>query len=268
MKRVLKVGAVIFGAVVVTALGIDAADTMSGSRTTLLGQIISTSDQGGCPEGMVGVPMSNTLSCVDIYEASPSEECPHQTVSSAMQSQENVNDSACQANSAPGVLPWRNVTREQALSACIRAGKRLLTPEEWYLVAAGTPDNNFCNIDSSGVQSAGGLNSCVSSVGVYDAIGNLWEWVSGDVIEGSYGSRDLPQEGYVAQVDSAGLPLVTNSSPSNLFYDDYFWMSEDGSYGILRGGFYGSQSDAGIYATQAKTTPTGYGAGIGFRCGF
>lgn len=264
----LKVGAVVLCAVVITALGIDAADTMSGSRTTLLGQLISTTDDGGCPAGMIAVPMSNTLTCVDVYEASPSESCPHQGINSSVQSQENINDASCQADSVAQVAPWRNITREQAMSACIRAGKRLLTAEEWYLVAAGTPDTGVCNTDSNSAQPTGNSSTCVSSVGIYDAIGNLWEWVSGDIIEGVYNTRSLPEEGYVTQVDSAGLPVLTSVQPSSLFYEDYFWFSETGGYGILRGGFYGSQSDAGLYATQAKTMPTGSGAGIGFRCGY
>lgn len=264
----LKVGAVVFVSVAITALGIDAADTISGSRTTLLGQLISSSEVGACGEGMVAVPMVNGLSCVDMYEAAPAEECPHPMVVNMLQSKENTDDSGCKAISKAEQIPWRNVTREQAVSACLRAGKRLLTAKEWYTIAAGTPDTGVCNIDGSNARSTGENDDCRSSVGVYDAIGNVWEWVSDDVIEGQYEGRPLPQEGYVAQVDAAGMPVLTDTQPSGLFYEDYFWMNPAGGYGVLRGGFYGSQSDAGIYATQAKTAPTGYGAGIGFRCGY
>jgi hypothetical protein len=55
---------------------------------------------------------------------------------------------------------------------------------------------------------------------------------------------------------------------SDLFYSDYFWSTSEGAFGILRGGFFGSRSDAGVYAAHARTVPTSVGTAIGFRCIF
>ena len=66
---------VIFGALVVTALGIDASDTFNGLKSTLLSQVISR-DEGKCPLGMSAVENIPNVTCVDMYEASPNAKCP------------------------------------------------------------------------------------------------------------------------------------------------------------------------------------------------
>ena len=266
MKQ-LKVGAVIFGALIITALGIDAADTLSGSRSTLLGQLILSEKVGSCPDGMIEAGMSETFRCVDIFEASASSDCPHPTPTNEIETKENIDSESCRAVSKEKVDTWRFITREQAQSACVKAGKRLPKSSEWYLVSVGTPDTaSKCNIDTAGVTQTGAHAQCVSSVGVFDTIGNAWEWTSDDVFDGNFEGRALPPSGYVAQVDSQGVATLTNSSPSGLFYKDYFWSSKEGAFGILRGGFFGSEFDAGVYAVHAQTLPTAAGTAIGFRC--
>jgi hypothetical protein len=262
----LKVGAVIFSAVLITALGIDAADTLQGSRSTLLGQVIDVKESNNCPTGMAPVPMASSFTCVDIYEASASAECPYANPSNELQSQENVAHRECKAVSKPDVDAWRFVTREQAFTACMRAGKRLPKSEEWYLSSVGTVDTSEnCNIDSGTVKKTGD-NACISAVGAYDTIGNVWEWTSNDVIEGMLNGRELPQTGFVTQVDAQGIAVLTDTNASELFYKDYFWSSKQGTFGMLRGGFYGSKQDAGVYAVHADTPPTTAGTAIGFRC--
>jgi hypothetical protein len=263
----LKLGAVIFGAVVITALGIDAADTLSGSRSTLLGQVIGSVPTSVCGDGMVEVPVGGTFSCVDIYEASASPECPNLNPSNELQTQENMNESSCKAVSNENVDAWRFVSREQAFTACMRAGKRLPLASEWYTVSVGTPDDSKkCNIDSNGPTKTGDSPECVSAAGVHDAIGNVWEWTSDDVVEGKYNGRDLPESGHVNQVDSSGVAVMSSSQPSDIFYKDYFWSSRTGFFGMLRGGYYGSREDAGVYSIHADTVPTTAGTAIGFRC--
>ena len=263
----LKVGAVIFGALIITALGIDAADTLSGSRSTLLGQLISFESSGLCPKGMIEVGMSETFTCVDMFEASASSECPHPSPINELETKENIDSQACKAESTSNVDAWRFITREQAQSSCIKAGKRLPKSNEWYLVSVGTPDDaSKCNINTQDVAQTGAYPQCVSSVGVFDSIGNAWEWTSDDVFDGNFEGRALPASGYVAQVDSNGIATLTNPNPSGLFYKDYFWSAKSGAFGILRGGFFGSQSDAGVYTVHAETVPTAAGTAIGFRC--
>jgi len=263
----LKVGAVVFGAVLITALGIDAADTLSGSRSTLLGQLIKAAPDGICPSGMVEVPMATTFKCADIFEASASRECPNSNPSNEQETQANMNNAECKAASAQKTDAWRYVTREQALTACLRAGKRLPQSGEWYLVSAGTPDSEqSCNISGSAPHKTGDKESCVSAVGVKDAIGNVWEWTSDDVIGGVYNGRALPPTGYVAQVDNGGVAVETSQNESAIFAKDFFWTQSEGAFGMMRGGFYGSKSDAGVYTIHADTPPTTSGTAIGFRC--
>jgi len=261
----LKVGAVVFMSVAFTTLAIDAADTLSGSKSTLLGQLIST-ESSACPDGMLAVPVAQSFDCVDEYEATASPDCPYPQPNNTQQSSSNISNPDCKSISEKDEIPWRFVTREQAATACLRSGKRLITSAEWHLIAAGTPDTKVCNIESSGAKPSGENELCKSAVGVKDTIGNVWEWTSDDVIEGKYQGREVPESGYVAQVDSGGFPTMTNNTASGLFFEDYFWSEREGAYGVLRGGFYGSKSDAGMYSTHAQTLPTVSGTAIGFRC--
>lgn len=262
----LKIVAVILFAVVITTLGIDAADTLSGKGGTMLGQIVG-SDAGVCPKGMVEVPNALSFTCVDKWEASTGEKCPDQNPGSQTESQKNINDPQCMSESKSGVQPWRFVTREQAKAACVRAGKRLPSASEWYEAAIGTVDNNsLCNVDNELVMQSGQNTECVSAAGAEDMIGNVWEWVNDDIIDGQYKGRLLPDEGYVVQVDNDGVATKSDGDGDDMFGNDYIWTSKTGAYGILRGGFYGSEEDAGLYALHGKTAPTAAGTAIGFRC--
>ena len=266
MKGVLKIGAVIFGAVIITALGIDAADTLSGSRSTMLGQLIAT-QEGVCPDGMVEHPTASTFTCFDEYEASTDESCPVPNPQNEIDALKNAKDSGCGAVSAASRPPWTFVSREQAETACMRAGKRLPTNEEWQQIAAGTPDAvGDCNASKGKIEQTGDSPSCRSAAGAYDVVGNVWEWTSDDVFDGVYNGRDLPAEGYVLQVDKGGVATKSGTSPDELFGEDYFWSEKEGAYAMMRGGFYGSQEDAGVYTTHAATLPTMAGPAIGFRC--
>lgn len=262
----LKVGGVVFGALVLTALGIDAADTLQGSRSTLLGQLVGAR-AGACPTGMIEVPAATTFTCVDKYEASPNASCPLATPNNELETNTNLADTTCGAASVAGVTPWRYVAREEAQLACVRSGKRLPTNEEWQLSAAGTPDSEAdCNVSGSGVGQTGSKPACLSAAGIYDAVGNVWEWTHDDVFDGVYNGRTLPNEGYVTQVDRGGVATVSSSTPEELFGSDYFWSRAEGAYAMMRGGFYSSKTDAGVYAVHAATLPTMRGVAIGFRC--
>lgn len=265
--KFLKVGFVVFGALVITTLGISAADVFSGNSGSLLGQLIQNTEKGVCPAGMTEVVVGQTFSCVDIYEVSVSEQCPVPSPKSAAQTQENINTLECAPVSVEGAVPWTYVTRAQAQSLCARAGKRLPTATEWFTFAAATLDtNDECNTDSTSVVPAGSKTNCRSGAGVYDAVGNVWEWVSDDVLEGSLLGRVLPGEGYVSQVDASGVATETALKESAEFGGDYFWQEPEGVYGMLRGGFFGSEDDAGVYAIHAKTKPTDSALAVGFRC--
>jgi formylglycine-generating enzyme required for sulfatase activity len=263
-----KISLVIFGALIITALGIDAADTLQGNNGTLLSQVISRdAGSGGCPSGMNAVDTIPTLTCVDVYEASVGEKCPVQSPEQTVGTQQNVDSRECLPVSKAEVMPWRYISRDQAMQMCARAGKRLPTSDEWYQLGLGMADiENSCNVNERNASKAGAYASCVTPHGVHDLVGNVWEWVSDDVINGTYNARALPESGYVSQVDGQGIAVAVSPDAQDMFGKDYFWARSDGAYGIIRGGYYDSGTDAGVYTVHADTLPTTASIGIGFRC--
>lgn len=262
-----KTALVVFGALIITALGIDASDTLTGSEGTLLSQVIRSSDQGACPRGMSFIENGTTVTCVDTYEVSTGKDCPAPEPESMLASLKNVESSNCLPESKAEANPWRYVTRDQAMQMCARAHKRLPTSEEWYALSLGMVGvESSCNVDTDAAARTGAYTECITPHGAFDLVGNVWEWVSDDVIDGKYRERELPKEGYVAQVDVAGMATESSETPQELFGNDYFWSQTTGAYGIIRGGYYGSGKDAGLYAVHADTPPTSASAGIGFRC--
>jgi hypothetical protein len=209
--RFLKVGAVVFGALVITTLGISASDMLQGSSGSLLGQLMGSAPDGPCPAGMIHVPTSVSFTCVDEFEVAPSATCPHAQPANLMQTQENINQLDCVAESVVDRVPWTFVAREQARAMCARSGKRLPTMEEWYMIALATPDSpELCQLTATAPTVNNPDSQCRSGVGVVNAVGNVWEWVSDDVVEGQLNGVALPEEGYVTQVTSTGLPIATS----------------------------------------------------------
>ena len=159
-----------------------------------------------CPVDMVKVGGI----CVDVYEASvwslpPTGSGPRGTqyggVSDNYPCSDNGNDCSGAnpifAASLPGVTPSGFITWFQAQQACANVGKRLLTNAEWQMAAAGTPtayepgaDNGMtdCNTSTAGaVVATGSRSNCVSNWGVFDMVGNLYEWVADWIQDNSDG---------------------------------------------------------------------------------
>ena len=266
MKRKIFITTIsILCTVVITTFSIDAADTLRGRGGTLLSNVLS-SKTDLCPEGMVHLS-GTTFSCVDAYEDSPSPACAIQKTANALDTRSNIDDIKCIPQSAPEVQPWVFIAYHQAVELCARAGKRLPTNTEWYKFSAGTPDTDACVIDQSGLATAHADSSCKNAFGVHDAIGNAWEWIDGVVKDGIYDGRTVPDSGYVKAVDEQGIATLTSPSGEDpAFHEDYFWSEKSGEFGMLRGGFYASGKDGGLYSLQAKT-PLSFSSGaIGFRC--
>lgn len=262
-----KVALVVICAVIITALGIDASDTLNGSKGTLLSQVIGTETKGKCPLGMSEVENVSGVTCVDRYEASAGSGCPERFPEQMLATLKNVETGDCGAESKNDAVPWRYVTRDQAMQMCARAGKRLPTNGEWYALSLGMNDvENTCNVSSKNISKTGEKTDCVTPHGAYDLVGNVWEWVSDDVQNGIYKSTEVPDSGYVAQVNAEGMPVLSDENPQILFGKDYFWSKKEGSFGIIRGGYYDSGTDAGAYSVHADTLPTTASVGIGFRC--
>ncbi|NKB70555.1 MAG: SUMF1/EgtB/PvdO family nonheme iron enzyme [Candidatus Latescibacteria bacterium] len=97
-----------------------------------------------------------------------------------------------------GAAPKVDITWAQAQSLCQARGKRLCSESEWEEACRG-PDNfaygygpefdqNRCNTAyrvgevwrrDRGTTSSGAFAECTNGYGVYDMIGNVWEWTDG-----------------------------------------------------------------------------------------
>jgi formylglycine-generating enzyme required for sulfatase activity len=258
---------VIVLAAALTTAGIKASDSLFGAK----GQVKSL-----CPAEMVFVPGSTGGFCIDKYEDSASSKCQISNPSSDQDSQKNINDQNCQAVSAAGEIPWRNLTQIQAVNLCAKAGKRLPTSEEWFSASLGTPDKDSnwglddCQVNNNWSQQPGLTGSgknCVSYAGAFDMIGNAWEWVQGTIEDGKYQGSSLPDEGYIKGVNAQGTPTATDINQADPNYnDDYLWIKKTGSRGNARGGYWANGNEGGLYSFYAVTEPNFSAVGVGFRC--
>ena len=257
---------VVLGALLITTLGVGAFDTYYVGTDGLVAQLLSGRSGAACPSGMVEVLTASTFRCIDSYEAAPGVACPHRSVRSAVQTRENLAAEGCQPVSVSGAEPWVHITRAEAAAACARSGKRLPDAGEWYQVALGLVNISDCLVRATGPQLTGTAPQCRTTDGVYDLVGNVWEWVADDVWAGSYNGRLLPAAGYVQSVDRDGMPVATAATPAVEFTGAYWYGAEGEATALLRGGFFGSGNDASIYTTHGNVTATTTTGGIGFRC--
>lgn len=181
-----------------------------------------------CASGMVPVPVEKPVYCIDAYEVS--------------------GDSSSQ--SVAGALPTTAVTFLEARAACeatpvlseagaVMSYKHLATDAEWEDAADGvygvggmpypygeSAEEGVCVLpDSTGVpvvdsvQLTGSAPRCVSPFGVYDQIGNAWEWVDPQ----QDGDRDAwfaysAAEGHGIELTDEGQVRATDGDVSWLAY--------------------------------------------------
>ena len=208
--------------------------------------------------------------------SSANEDCPNLKPNSINQSRFNLESLKCFPVSRANAIPWRNISRDQAILACAKAKKRLPTNKEWQQAALGTPDLNDnwsfddCQVNNNWKKQPGYTGSgknCISSAGVYDMIGNVWEWVSNSVVNGNHNNTELPDAGFVGGMGDDGIPGITNfDEPNKNYNNDYFWINKIGLRGIVRGGYWNNKTDAGQYSAYIINQPFQAEAGIGFRC--
>lgn len=265
LKNGARYIAVTVGIILLTSFSIDATDTLRGSQTAL-GIFADKVLQDSCPKDMVLIEGETHRFCLDIYEASPSTDCSYQKPGNVSETAVNISDADCLAVSTIDAVPWTFVAKSQAEQLCAKSQKRLPTAAEWYQGSLGTPDNRtVCNL-ASDLSMTGSWLDCRSGFGIYDMIGNVWELIAVSVNNGVYDNRTIPNEGFVDEVDDAGIATMTISEPNDIYNQDYFWSSSEGQVVMMRGGFYGSRSDGGIYATHAQSNQNFASAAVGFRC--
>lgn len=265
---------IVIGAILLTTLASKASDSFKISDTLLLAGTGKSTEILRCPKEMVYVPTSDGGFCIDRYEVTVGVTCPRMSPSSEAQTRENLVVGTCVPESTKGMYPWVNASFSQAMALCAKAGKRLPSPGEWYRAALGTPDTissgkAACVLGRAGIsqgEKTGVHEECISSFGAYDMVGNVWEWVDANVVDGTYAGRILPPEGYITEADADGVPSQTGTTSSPTFGGDYFFSDQTGVRGMFRGGFWNLTDKAGIFTVNATIQPSFAGSAVGFRC--
>ncbi|HEX6187739.1 MAG TPA: SUMF1/EgtB/PvdO family nonheme iron enzyme [Pyrinomonadaceae bacterium] len=171
-----------------------------------------------------------------------------------------VNGNGCAnvyAVSIAGVTPAGFVTWFQAAAAARNSLKRLPTNQEWQVAALGTPDGAPCNVGPGGtVASTGSAPGCVSDVGAFDMVGNVWERVAdwADFADGCV-TQSATFGGDLSCVGGPGQASPVGNKPGAMLRGGFFGLFE------LGGG-----THAGVFAVRANVTPDFAPNGIGFRC--
>lgn len=267
MRRIFIHIGVSIGALVLSTVAIGATDIAQNIGGGLMGAVFQS--QGGsspCGQGAALLNLGTRSICVDIYEASPASSCPKADPQSSLETTENLETISCTPHSTPDVLPWRFVSLTDAQQLCARVGKRLPTNEEWYKAVSGLTAQTCVVNERTSQPVHTGVRDCISPLGIHDMVGNVWEWVEGSVHDGRYEDRALPESGYVQAVDLNGVVSETSVEPARDFGEDYASIDATGVRGMLRGGFYNSQDDAGIFTLNAAVPLDFKTTGIGFRC--
>jgi formylglycine-generating enzyme required for sulfatase activity len=152
------------------------------------------------------------------------------------------------SNFKGGDLPVERVTSEEAGSYCDAVGMRLLTEAEWeYAARAGTTGARYGDLDqvawykgNSGEKTHPVAQKTANPWGLYDMLGNVWEWCSD-----WYGTYSASK-----QHDPTG--------PSS---------GQFGEFKVQRGGSWLSNPRDVRVSSRIRFEPAYRNLNIGFRCG-
>jgi len=139
---------------------------------------------------------------------------------------------AATGTQSPNILgegrhPVRGITWDQAVAYCGWAGKRLPTEAEWEAAGRGqgtnppmypwgndpTDNGNVFDLPDLDTYAVGTLPFNKSSAGVYDMVGNIWEWVGEP-----YAS--IPADSKILRGGRFGLPVLELSYRLTTTQDD------------------------------------------------
>ena len=241
-----------------------------------------------CPEGMSYINKFNGY-CIDQYEASVwnangtwNSESNTSTWNAAADT-DTALAAGAYANSSEGKYPWVYIDQTEARTACANypGGSKYLCTDEQWLGAANIKGQIYnldaelteCTVneatdcdwaDSPGAGDAcmtGSKTDCVSSEGVYDMTGNVYEWTNETV------SYTKP-----CNVGSPGWcywnGTAFTTSPNAKYGNDgvYFLANSNSGKAVRRGGYWGNGANAGPFVAALHYAPAGTHNSLGFRC--
>jgi formylglycine-generating enzyme required for sulfatase activity len=219
------------------------------------GELSETAEEGPCPSGMV--PLDDTV-CIDAHEATL--EVRVDGAWAAASPYATVDGREVRASVGPGRVPQAYLSGDEADAACVAAGKRLCSSEEWLAACRGPEQWAFpygtdhvegaCNDDY-----AGGHPVCDyfgTCNGVFDA-----DHMNDPGINQQAGTV-APGGSYAGCVG----PLGAFDLHGNL----HEWVAD--AEGSFRGGFYADAATNGAgcaYVTTAHDRSY-HDNSTGFRC--
>jgi hypothetical protein len=242
-----------------------------------------------CPEGMAYINKLNGY-CIDQYEAHAlNSNGSIATPPTSAGATYNLIAAGGKAGSAFNQTVWVYIDQTEARTACSNAGKHLCTDAEWlgaanlngqvynlpidlavspYFCVTGTSTD--CAGESPGSGSAcktggctddEGCGNCVSSEGVYDQVGNVWEWTNETATTVS------PESGwhYINTTDMTWA-LVSSADDGTYGKDGTYFLAGTNNRAVLRGGFWNYGPIAGPFCAHLSIGPTVTYNSIGFRC--
>jgi hypothetical protein len=188
-----------------------------------------------CPPGMLPIPPEDPLYCFDGWEVTITG-----NKGAKDQYAPGAEPASATVEAVAGVVPSVAVTWSQAEAICANTAvvnpdsgevvgyKRLATSQEWQDAGDGVigeggtawpwgdeADESRCAVVAtsgpstySELQPTGSLPGCVSAWGVYDQIGNAWEWadseIAMDVAAWAGAARGLHLDGEQIVIDDTG----------------------------------------------------------------
>lgn len=229
-------------------------DTADDDDTTV-GDDDTQPPPGPCSDGMTPVDDGDRSFCIDVWEAACDE-----LGGGAWSPYEAVDGVDVVARSEPGVVPQGYISGDQAEAACLAAGKRLCTSEEWLLACQGPAGHTW----PYGVEHLGGVcNDDYPGHPVVDYFGTSEDWIWTSESMNDPGINQQP--GTVARTgEHAG--CVSAFGVLDMVGNLHEWVAD--ADGVFRGGFY---VDVEINGPGCTYRTTAHGRGYhdystGFRC--